>query len=99
VATFVRTANRELDANAWSPAAAKRALEAYDRIMDVLQVMPGAVALPDELAGWVEEQIAARTDARKKRDFARADAIRQGLLAKGIELEDTPKGTLWKRRS
>ena len=45
----------------------------------------------------IETMIAERQAARKARDFARADAIRDELLAKGIILEDTREGVKWKR--
>ena len=51
----------------------------------------------DDLTTWVEERIAARQAARQDRDFATADAIRDELVARGIELEDTPDGTRWQR--
>ena len=45
----------------------------------------------------IEEMIRQRQEARKARDFARADAIRNELLEKGILLEDTREGVKWKR--
>jgi len=44
---------------------------------------------------WVEEQIVARTEARAAKDFAAADAIRDTLAEKGVELMDSAQGTRW----
>jgi cysteinyl-tRNA synthetase len=49
------------------------------------------------LDGAVEEKIAQREKARKNRDFALADAIRNELKAQGISLLDTPSGVKWKK--
>jgi cysteinyl-tRNA synthetase len=45
---------------------------------------------------WVDAQITARAEARKAKDFARADGLRDELAAKGVELMDGPKGTRWR---
>jgi cysteinyl-tRNA synthetase len=47
----------------------------------------------------IEDAIAARLAARKAKNFAEADRIRDDLKAKGVILEDGPKGTTWKRAS
>ena len=51
--------------------------------------------LVDELVGTIIEQ---RSDARNRRDFAAADAIREKLEKAGIVLEDKPDGTTWRRK-
>ena len=45
----------------------------------------------------IEKMINERTDAKKQKDFAKADEIRKKLLDMGIELEDTRQGVKWKR--
>ncbi len=51
----------------------------------------------DNLDAEVESLIAERQAARKEKNFARADEIRDQLLAMGIILEDTREGVKWKR--
>ena len=53
------------------------------------------LALTDEA---IDALVAERTQAKRTRNFARADAIRNDLLAKGILLEDSKDGVRWKRR-
>ncbi|HPV30435.1 MAG TPA: cysteine--tRNA ligase, partial [Desulfomonilia bacterium] len=45
----------------------------------------------------IEDLIAQRNEARKAKDFKRADEIRDTLKSKGIQLKDTPGGTLWEK--
>ena len=51
----------------------------------------------DEDVAYIEEMIEKRTAAKKAKNFAEADAIRNELLEKGIVLEDTRQGVKWKR--
>jgi cysteinyl-tRNA synthetase len=52
----------------------------------------------EEFAREIEEFIAKRAEAKKAKDFAAADSIRQTLKEKGILLEDSAAGTKWRRK-
>lgn len=66
-----------------------------EKLCDVLGIITEKKA--DLLDSDIEALINERQAARKARDFARADAIRNELLEKGIILEDTREGVKWKR--
>lgn len=52
-----------------------------------------------ELEQFINEKIAERAGAKKEKDFARADAIRDELLARGITIKDTREGVVWERNA
>jgi len=51
----------------------------------------------DSLSADEQGLFDARQEARKRRDFAAADVARKALQDRGVVIEDTPKGTRWKR--
>jgi cysteinyl-tRNA synthetase len=53
--------------------------------------------LDGEITNQIEKLITARTEAKKAKNFAEADKIRQDLLSQGVILEDSPQGTTWRR--
>lgn len=73
---------------------AQAALEFIQEVDDLLCILrPQPEILDEEISNLIEE----RQTARSKRDFAEADRIRDYLLSKGIQLEDTRDGVRWKR--
>ncbi len=107
---LVRDANIAMDRGEFKQndvAPAQKALETFDAIFGVLQddddaklrsvgIQARAGAPSKE---QIEELVAARQMARKSRDFAKADRIRQELATQGIILEDSKDGIVrWKRK-
>ena len=70
-------------------------------LMGLLQQDPEAYFTADSAEGpdatTIDALIEERNNARKNKNFARADEIREQLLADGVELEDTREGTRWRR--
>ena len=79
------------------PAARLEGALAMDRVLGLRL----AAAMPEDhdLAAEVQGLIRERHEARRRKDFRRADEIRDGLKERGIILEDTPEGTQWHRMS
>jgi cysteinyl-tRNA synthetase len=106
-ATFelVREGNALLDAEPGSgagpvAAALRPALDDFDRVFGLVGLRAREEdAVDEELAAWVRERLEARTEARRGRDFARADEIRAELQVRGVTIEDTPEGTRWRLSS
>ena len=95
---YVRDANSAMDSGGFRGGNAGGALDLlrrFDEVFDVLKPSVGANEIPDE---DIERLIAERASAKKAREFARADQIREQLLAQGIILEDTKAGVRWKRK-
>jgi len=74
-------------------------IEAFQKaIVDLAGVLGVQIEEADELLDdEIDALIQERIDARKNRDFQRADEIRDNLKERNIILEDTPQGTRWKR--
>jgi cysteinyl-tRNA synthetase len=95
---YVRDANSAMDSGdfrAGNVPVAAAFLARFDSIFDVLKPSAQEGQLTDAA---VEALIEARTAAKKAKDFARADRVRQQLLDLGIILEDTKSGVRWKRK-
>ena len=76
--------------------AALRAFERFDSVFGFVALADRENVVDDDLSAWVEERLAARQAARKERNFAAADAIRDEISARGVIIEDTPQGARWK---
>jgi len=92
---YIRDVNRLKAENKLSKAEAEKALETLYHFDTVLGLNKRAEATLDS---EVEALITARIQARKDKNWAEADRIRDKLDEMGIILEDTPSGTKWKKK-
>jgi cysteinyl-tRNA synthetase len=95
---FVREANTAMDSGEFrsgNVAQVNDLLTRFDSIVDVLRPSEKEGGLSDEA---IEARVEERAQAKKKRDFKRADQIREELLEAGVILEDTREGVRWKRK-
>jgi cysteinyl-tRNA synthetase len=95
---FVRDGNTAMDSGKFrteNAAPALDVLQRFDSVFDVLKPAQEEGGLSD---AEVDALIAERTAARKAKNFARADEIRDQLSSGGIVLEDTREGIRWKRK-
>ena len=93
--SFIRDANTAMDAGRISAADAAGLRSAIGKADTVLDIVP---TRDKNLDSEIEELIEARLAARKARNFAESDRLRDELQSKGIILEDTPGGTRWRRK-
>jgi cysteinyl-tRNA synthetase len=97
----VRALNATIDAGgvgAADVAGIRDAFTHFDAVIGVVSLRAtedAGAALPEV---EVERLMQERQDARRRRDFAAADRLRDELLALGILVEDGPHGTRWKRK-
>jgi cysteinyl-tRNA synthetase len=91
---FIRDINRLKAENKLSAAERDRVLDAMNRFDSVLAFKREEELLATDIEALIEQRI----QARRSKDYAKADQIRDSLLAQGILLEDTPQGVKWKRK-
>ncbi|OQO69790.1 cysteine--tRNA ligase [Enterococcus villorum] len=88
--------NTYLDNTTVSRTVLTKGEELFTQWLSIFGILFTADELLDE---DIEQLIEERTQARKNRDFARSDEIRDLLKEKGILLDDTPQGTRWRREA
>ncbi len=92
---FVREVNKLMDDNMLSKGEAEevsKLMMRYDKVLGVI----GKIKMEDKLPKEAEELFRKREEARKAKDWATADKIRQQLRRMGIVIEDTPQGLKWR---
>ncbi|MGC9999153.1 MAG: cysteine--tRNA ligase [Bryobacteraceae bacterium] len=95
---FVRETNTAMDSGQFRASNQAGALDLLRRFDEIFAVLEPTVAAGGLTDAQIEERVAERNRAKKARDFALADSVRNELLEQGVILEDTREGTRWKRK-
>lgn len=90
---LVKDINTKILDKAVSENVCKTAAKVFDELCGVLGILYNRKS--NDLDAEIEALIEKRQEARKNRDFATADKIRDNLKAQGIILKDTPQGVTW----
>ncbi len=90
------------DINSRFTSTSVQSIEDIDECINMLKELGEVLGIlqnteTDSIDNEIEELITKRQEARKNKNFALADEIRDNLKAQGIILEDTPNGVKWKR--
>ena len=100
---MIASVNETLDADPKNKALKKETLANIDFI-DTLLGFGGKepysyfqIGVDETLKAQIETLLAKRTEAKKAKDFALSDAIRDELTAMGVVIMDTPEGTVWEK--
>ncbi len=100
---MVTTANEHLDANPKDRNFKKSVVANIESIFEILGIGGKdayeyfRIGMSEEQIEQIEELIKKRNEAKKRKDFKEADAIRDELARVGIQLMDTPDGTVWEK--
>jgi cysteinyl-tRNA synthetase len=93
---FIRDVNRRLDAGEVGEADRAKVMafiEKMDAVFDILPAADAAAEADADIAALVKQ----REEARRTKNWAEADRIRDELAARGVTIKDTPEGTVWKK--
>ena len=76
-------------------------VEDFEKVLDLglmesgKALLDGAASVDSDLEAFINQKISERAAAKKAKDFATADAIREELLTKGVAIKDTREGVKW----
>ncbi|ACM93453.1 cysteinyl-tRNA synthetase [Nautilia profundicola AmH] len=100
---FVKEANEALDKNPKDKVLKQKILSNIEFINELLGIGGSdayeyfQAGIDEETKAKINELIEKRTQAKKEKDFETADKIRDELTSMGIQIQDTPNGTVWEK--
>src|SRR5581483_1027514 len=98
---LVRSLNSSIDAGEVGTGdvpVIRHAFETFDKVLGIISLRTAEDERPPVPVDEIERLIEERGAAKRRRDFATADKIREDLSARGVLLEDSAGGTRWKRK-